>query len=165
MNPLKKQIVLVGFFLAVLTTAFGQGKSAAPQAPKNCYGEWFSLFRSRGGKAIPDGTQDVIISLRNGETSHCFMGKIAVSGGKLVLPLMIQKQDGSFETFASTGAKLDPTFVSTMPEDQLLAITDGMSVSFRTTDSETGRLFFYKFLEDKPKANKVAPAPGALIKN
>jgi hypothetical protein len=162
MNPIKK-VMVIALLVFVMAPAFAQTKSAAPAAPKNCYGEWFSVFRSRGAKEIPDGTQKVIITLRDGSTSHCFMGKVEVAAGKIKLPLMIQKQDGSFETFASTGKTLDPSFTKDISADELLTITDGMSVTFRTTDQEMGRLFFYEFLAEKPKANKVAPPPSALI--
>ncbi len=163
MNPTKR--LLVACVLAIsITPVIAQTKSDAPQAPKNCYGEWFSIFRARGAKDVADGMQNVIITLRDGNASHCFMGKVEVASGKIKLPLMIQKQDGSFETFASTGKTLDPSFTKDLSSDELLTITDGMSVSFRTTDQETGRLFFYEFLAEKPKANKVAPPPSALIK-
>ncbi len=151
------------FFIVIVPT-LAQTKTATTEAPKSCYGEWFSVFRARGAKEVPDGMQNVIISLRDGSSSHCFMGRVEVAGGKIKLPLMIQKQDGSFETFASTGKTLDPSFTNSMSADELLAITDGMSVSFRTTDQEFGRLFFYEFLSDKPKSNKVAPPPSVLLK-
>jgi hypothetical protein len=149
----------------MLVPVFAQNKSAAPQASKNCYGEWFTVFRSRGADPVADGMQDVVISLRSGDASHCFMGRVEVASGKMKLPLMIQKQDGSFETFASTGKKIDPSFATGMTEDELLTITDGMSVTFRTTDQESGRIFFYKSLSAKPKSNKVAPPPSVLVKN
>lgn len=164
MNPTKR-LLLTGVLAVMMVPAVAQTKSdAAPSAPKNCYGEWFGIFRSRGAKAIPDGTQNVIITLRDGNASHCFLGKVEVAAGKIKLPLMIQKQDGSFETFASTGKTLDPSFTKDLSADELLTITDGMSVSFRTSDQETGRLFFYEYLAEKPKANKVAPPPSVLIK-
>jgi len=163
MNPIKK-LLLAGLLVIVMAPVLAQNKST-PQASKNCYGDWFTIFRSRGANPVADGTQDVVISLRSGDVSHCFMGRVEVAGGKMKLPLMIQKQDGSYEPFSSTGKKIDPSFATTMTEDELLTITDGMSVAFRTTDQESGRIFFYKSLSEKPKSNKVAPPPSALIKN
>lgn len=164
--------LLLTIFLLTPCLSFAQSKGtpqkASPKASSNCFKEWYDLFRERGGKPVPDGTQEVIITLRNNNdgTSQCYMGKVDVAGGKIVLPLWVQKADGSFDTFgAISGKKLDPGFTSSMSEDELLAVKDGMSISFRTSDMEFGRLFFYKFLEDKPKALKVAPSPSALIKN
>ena len=47
----------------------------------------------------------------------------------------------------------------------LWKIADGMSVLFKTTDNEYGRIFFYKFVSKGPQANKVAPSPEDLIKD
>lgn len=161
-----KKILITICLIVMISPAFAQGKSASAKAapPKDCFREWLDLFRDRGGKPVPDGTQEVIITLRRSDKSLCYMGKIDVVGGKMKLPLWVQKDDGTFETFAATGKKLDPEFQATTSEEDLLAITDGMSISFRTNEQEYGRLFFYKFLNDKPKANKIAPSPAALIK-
>lgn len=142
------------------TTATGNTKQA-PQ--KDCFREWLDIFRERGGKPVTDGTQEVIITLRRTDRSVCYMGKIEVANGKVKPPLWVQKEDGTFETFAAMGKKLDPEFTTNMTEDDLFTITDGMTISFRTSDQEYGRLFFYKFLNDKPKANKKAPSPSELI--
>lgn len=160
--------ILIAFGLMVLMTpAFAQTKSPSAKATpaKDCFREWLDLFRERGGKPVTDGTQEVIITLRRSDKTFCFIGKVDVVGGKIKLPLWVQKEDGSFDTFAATGKKLDPEFASATSEEDLLTITDGMSISFRTNEQEYGRLFFYKFLNDKPKANKAAPSPSSLIKN
>src|SRR5689334_11524529 len=88
--------------LAILITlvsfgAFSQAKPAA--ASGNCFKEWYSLFKERGANPIPDGTQDVIITIRNSEYSECFMGKVDVAGGRLAGKLQIQKVDGTYEEF------------------------------------------------------------------
>lgn len=143
------------------TTAAGNTRQA-PQ--KDCFREWLDIFRERGGKPVTDGTQEVIITLRRQDNrSLCYMGKIEVAGGKVKPPLWVQKEDGTFETFGAMGKKLDPEFAGNMSEEDLYMITDGMTISFRTSDQDFGRLFFYKFLNDKPKANKKAPSPAELI--
>jgi hypothetical protein len=166
MTNAKKILITIGL-IVLIAPAFAQpkGASAKPAPPKDCFREWLDLFRERGGKPVADGTQEVIITLRRSDKSVCYMGKIDVVGGKMKLPLWVQKEDGSFDTFAAMGKKLDPEFASTTSEEDLLSITDGMSISFRTNEQEYGRLFFYKFLNDKPKANKAAPSPSSLIKN
>lgn len=166
MKNLKKILITI-CLMVMISPAFAQGKSASakPAPPKDCFREWLDLFRERGGKPVSDGTQEVIITLRRSDKSVCYLGKIDVAGGKMKLPLWVQKEDGSFDTFGAMGKKLDPEFAATTSEEDLLAITDGMSISFRTNEQEYGRLFFYKFLNDKPKANKTAPSPSSLIKN
>ncbi|MBL7863647.1 MAG: hypothetical protein JNK10_02145 [Cyclobacteriaceae bacterium] len=166
-----KTITRIIFFL-LLSSPFlvlaQQGAAKAAQKPAaDCFKEWYTLFRERGAKPVTDGTQEVVITLRNNHdgSSKCYMGKIEVVGGKIKLPLWVQKDDGSYDTFGALGKKLDPGFVSSMSEEELLTVVDGMSTSFRTSDQEFGRLFFYKFIEDKPKALKKAPSPSALIKN
>ncbi len=158
-----RKTLLTVLLVMLLAPVFAQTKPVPPA--KDCFREWLDLFRSRSAKPIPDGTQEVIITLRGQTSSQCYLGKIEVANGKVKPPLWIQKDDGSFDTFGAMGKKLDPEFMGSMTEDDLLTITDGMTISFRTTDQDYGRLFFFKFLQDKPKANKVAPSPGALIKN
>lgn len=123
------------------------------------------MFRDRGAKPIPDGTQEIIISIRKEGYSQCFMGKVDVAGGKLKLPVLVAKEDGTYETLAESGLTLDPASVAAKTPDALTTITDGMSVTAYTTDHETIKLFFYKFVNDKPKKNKVAPPASTLIKN
>lgn len=144
----------------------GQG-GGSPSASGNCFKEWYNLFRERGAATVTDGSHDVILTLRNTQegTSQCYMGKAEVVNGKIKRPILIQKEDGSFEPFATLGKGLDPGFAKTMTEDELSTITDGMSVNFLMADNEYGRIFFYTFINDKPKALKKAPSAKALVKN
>lgn len=162
MTKLKKPLIAALLMLFV-SPVFAQTK--APAASKDCYGEWYTLFRERGAKPIPDGTQEVIISIRKDGYSQCFIGKVDVENGKLKLPVHIAKEDGTFETLADTGLKLDPASIAAKTPDALTTITDGMSATAYTADHETVKLFFYKFVNDRPKKNKVAPPASALVKN
>lgn len=157
-----KNTLIVALLMLFITPAFSQTKPASTN--KDCFGEWYALFRERGAKPIPDGTQEVVISIRKEGYSHCFMGKVDVAGGKLKLPVYVAKDDGSFETLAETGLKFDGTVAAKDPES-LAVITDGMSVTAYTADQESVKLFFYKFVNDKPKKNKIAPPVAALVKN
>ena len=153
--------------LAVLITfisfgVFGQTKPAVTSG--NCFKEWYTLFKERGANPIADGTHEVIITLRAADFSQCFMGKIDVAGGKLASKLQIQKMDGSYEEF---DRKVSATYQNAEGalKEELREVNNGMSASLILADGETIRLFFYKSLADKPKANKKAPAPAALVKN
>jgi hypothetical protein len=158
-----KKPLIVALFALLVSPVFAQTK--APAANKDCYGEWYTLFRERGAKPIPDGTQEVVISIRKDGYSQCFMGKVDVENGKLKLPVLVAKDDGTFETLAQTGLKIDPASVGAKDPDALTTITDGMSITAYTADHETIKLFFYKFVNAKSSKNKVAPPASALVKN
>jgi hypothetical protein len=157
------KILLGALLMLLISPAFAQTK--APSANKDCYGEWYTMFRDRGAKPVPDGTQEIIISIRKDGYSQCFMGKVDVANGKIKPPIHVAKEDGTFETLTETGLKLDPASIASTTPEALTTITDGMSVTAYTTDQETVKIFFYKFINDKPKKNKVAPPPNALVKN
>ena len=152
--------------LAILISLFSFGLLAQskPAASGNCFKEWYTLFKERGANPIPDGTNDVIITLRSTDYSQCFMGKIDVSGGKLSGRLQIQKMDGSYDEFDRTVSSAYQNTEGRLKEE-LRDINNGMSASVTLDGGEIIRLFFYKSLADKPKANKKAPPPAALVKN
>ena len=131
---------------------------------KDCYTEYYEAFRSRGGKPVPDGMQQVIIALKGSSGCQCFMGQIEVVGGKVKPPLQIQQESGEYHSISTIGKKLDAAFVSSMTPDELYTIKDAMSIVFRTADNEYGRLFFYKFVNKGVQVNKSAPPPSELLK-
>lgn len=145
----------------------GGGSQQGQGGGSNCFKEWYSLFRERGAAAVTDGTHDVIISLRDSEsgTSQCYLGRVDVANGKMKRPIMIQKADGSYEPFATLGKGVDPGFLKSMSEDDMMAIADGMSVNFLLSGGEYGRIFFYTFINEKPKALKQAPPARSMVKN
>jgi len=155
---MKSILVILISFLSV--GLFAQGK---PATSGNCFMEWYTLFKDRGANPVADGSQEVIITLRNGNYSDCFLGKIDVVGGKLSGKLQIQKMDGSYEEFDKKVSAAYQNAEGSL-KDELRDITNGMSASVTLADGELIRLFFYKSLADKPKANKKAPAPAALVK-
>ncbi len=142
-------------------------QTMAQKSDNDCFHQWYSLFRERGAAPVTDGTHDVVISLWNSATgaSRCYLGKVDVSGGKIKRPILVQKEDGSFEPFSTLGKGLDPSMYKTMSEDQMTSITDGMSVYVQLSEMEGGQIFFYTFINPKPKALKEAPSPAALVKN
>lgn len=162
MKPILSVFILS---LSVSFFAHAQTKPAAkPVASSNCFKEWYTLFKERGATPIPDGVNDVIITLRNNEYSECFMGRVEVSNGRLVGKLQIQKVDGSFEEFDKRVSASFQNEQGTLKED-LREVVNGMSASVVLADGDYIRLFFYKSLASKPVANKKAPAPSALVKN
>lgn len=156
---MKPILLIFVFFLSM-----GLYAQTKPATSGTCFKEWYGMFKERGAKPVPDGTQDVIITLRNGDFSDCYMGRVEVLNGKLSGKLQIQKMDGSYEEFDK---KVSATYQNAegVLKEELRDINNGMSASLTLTDGEIIRLFFFKYVADKPKANKKAPAPAALVKN
>lgn len=152
------------FAIVMLFCSFGLSAQTKPASGGNCFKEWYTLFKERGANAIPDGTNDVIITLRYTDYSECFMGRIDVSGGKIAGKLQIQKMDGSFEEFDKKVSTAFQNSEGTLKEE-LREISNGMSASVNLAEGENIRLFFYKSLAEKPKSNKKAPSPATLVKN
>ena len=133
-------------------------------AKKDCYQQWYDAFRTRGAKAISDGMQQVVIALKSQDGCHCFMGQIEVVGGKMKSPLYFQQENGDYRQVSTVGKKLEPAFAGSMTPEELYSIKDGMSIVFRTSEGEYGRLFFYKYVNKGAQSNKEAPSPADLIK-
>ncbi|MDH4090516.1 MAG: hypothetical protein OEV74_07700 [Cyclobacteriaceae bacterium] len=159
-----KRILIAALLAMFISPAFAQTKSTAAPG-KDCYGEWYTLFRERGAKPIPDGSQQIIISVRKEGYAQCFLGKVDVENGKIKFPVLVAKEDGTFESLTASGLKFDPAMMSASEPDALATITDGMSITAYTTDREAVKIFFYKYVNDKPKKNKVAPPVSVLVKN
>jgi hypothetical protein len=132
---------------------------------KDCYQQWLDAFRTRGAKTIPDGMQQVVIAFKGPDGCHCFMGQIEVVAGKMKSPLFFQQENGEYKQVSTVGKKLESAFTGSMTPDELYSIKDGMSIVFRTSDGEYGRLFFYKYVNKGAQSNKEAPSPTELIKD
>ncbi len=144
---------------------FAQSTQAKPVASKDCFNEWYALFKDRGAKPVPTGIHDVIISFRHDDYSECYMGKVDVIDGKISGRPQVQKVDGTFQEWDKRISSNYVDEAGNIKASALLEIHNGMSAEVSLADGETVRLFFYKFVEDKPKANKKAPAPSTLVKN
>lgn len=161
-------ICLLSLTVVAQTGATKSASNPKPTTPKkesNCYDQWYSTFKERGANDIADGTHEVIISLRTEyDYAECFLGKIDVKEGKLASKLQVQKVDGSYEDFNKKVSAIYQSADGTVKEE-LRSVTNGMSESLELGSGERIRLFFYKSVAEKAKANKKAPAPSALIKN
>jgi len=127
----------------------------------NCYKDWYKLFTERGASLVPDGDNDVIISVIKDDVSNCYIGKLTVKDHKIVLgTLRVQAEDGSFQKF---DRKLKKN-VYYSPE-QMTSTENGMTHSFLTSEDEVVRAFFYKSLNPPAKRLKKAPDPSQLVSN
>ena len=151
---MKKNLLLSTLFC--LLTAVGHTQTLTG----GCFDEYNTVFRNRGAKFVLDGDQKIVVATkRNGDCS-CFMGKVMVKNGEVVLPLYIEKEDGSFQEFKT---ELLPAFQLAPPE-RANRIEEGMTITFRTSDDEFVKAFFINFLSDKPKINKQAPSARTFLK-
>jgi len=149
---------------------FAQGQSAksttAKPAASNCYEEWYSLIKERGARPVGNGNQDIILSIRSGNYSECFMGKVTVLDGKIAGRPQVQKVDGSYEDWGKEVSQkyFNSDGTRTAESNTLLTISNGMSGEMVLSDGEIVRCFFYQSVLEKTKANKKAPAPSSLVK-
>ena len=159
--------ILSALILLFSVSVFAQTQpkpAVKPASSGDCFKQWYTLFKERGAAQVPDGVNEVIITIRNHEYSECFMGRVEVTNGRLSGRLQIQKVDGSYEEFDKRVSASYQNDQGTLKEDSR-DITNGMSASVVLADGDYIRLFFYKSLAGKPAANKKAPAPSVLIKN
>jgi hypothetical protein len=162
-NNMKSILAVLLSFLSL--GVFAQSTPAKPAVSKNCFNEWYALFKERGAKPIPTGIHDVIIAVRKGDYSECFMGKIDVLDGKITGRPQVQKVDGSYEEWDYRISQSYFDSEGKIKSSAALEINNGMSAEITLADGENVRLFFYKFVADKAKQNKKAPAPSSLVKN
>ena len=162
-------VLFSAFTICALAQGQGQSKSTSSSAPKpnDCYAEWNAIFHERGAKPVANGSQDVIITIRSGNYSECFLGKVAVQDGRIIGRPTIQKTDGSYQDWGREVAKRYFKADGTRTDEAIsqLEIADGMSGEMMLSDGDIVKLFFYQFVNEKAKANKKAPSPSALIKN
>lgn len=152
------------FLLGILTQAYSQdGLSRHLKGIEGCYLEYYSEFANKGAKPVTDGQHEVVISIIYQNRSECYMGKATAKNGKVVLPVMIQKEDMSFAPLGSLFKHLDTEWLAKQNKETLYDITDGMS---RLIVSEQGyqiQVFFPEFINPSSGANRVAPPASELL--
>jgi len=117
------------------------------------------LFNTRGVNPIPDGIQNVIVTVRDTKDNTCFatMGQIEVKGGKITGKLTLKNRAGEYvkpkntlhEKYNEKEAPLKADFT----------IIKGISHNFLTKDMKIVNVFFIDFL--KPQAPSLVEAPAA----
>ena len=147
---MKKLLLLL--FISTLDFATAQTKGS-------CFIEYYELFNSRGAKPIPDGIQNVIVTVRDTKDSTCFatMGHILVMGGKIAGKLTLKNRAGQY---VKPKTSLHPKYEA--EKKALVAdfsIVKGMSKNFLTKDMKIVNVFFIDFI--KPQAPSLVDAPKA----
>lgn len=142
------------FRLLLVTTLMVIGSIANVNA-QNCYLEYYTLFTDRGASPIPDGPQDVVVTIREGQGSDCYMGRVQVKNNEIIAVDGLMLEDG---TIKKVGMKLSPKYKDpNNPAKLYTEITDGMSATLLSDDGKQVNFFFIKQLSAKTKAYKHAP--------
>ncbi|GAA0878547.1 hypothetical protein GCM10009119_15150 [Algoriphagus jejuensis] len=119
------------FFLGVLTQAFSQdGLSRHLKGIEGCYLDYYSEFADRGASSVTDGEHEVVVSVIYQNSSECYMGKTTVKGGKLVVPVLVQKEDMAYVPLSKLFNDMDMEWLMKQDKTTLYDIHDGMSKLF-----------------------------------
>ncbi len=129
------------------------------QTKGSCFFEYYDLFVQRGVNPIPDGVQNVIVTVRDTKDNSCFatMGLIEVKGGKIIGQLKLKNRAGEY---VKPKGSLHPNYrkeeTGSKPD---YSIKGGMSQNFLTKEMKIVNVFFIDYL--KPQAPSLVDAPDA----
>jgi len=140
----KKILLLILIVVSAKFAAFSQAK---------CYDEYTGKFKTNGAQAVTDGMQNVVVAVKDADgNSSCAKGEIMVKKGAIVLPLYLERENG---THSVVYGKLDQNFYRQAETKINYSIDMGMTAVFMLTYKRQARLFFTDFLN---------PDPGAVVK-
>ena len=123
--------------------------SIAQEAPANCYDKYSKKFTERGAFIVEDGIhEDIIITIRKGNTAECVPGKVRVEKGA-VIAMYRRFSDGTYE---------EAPMMKSYKHKEEMTITsgNGISKSMLTVDDEVINVVFTKHI--KPPKKKFATA-------
>jgi hypothetical protein len=143
--PMKK--IILSFALLTIFSST-QAQPGGENLEPTCYQKYAAVFEKRGAHAVEDGTyEDVVVSVRYGNTAECLLGKVTVIGGKMG-DISIKFEDGTF-------TPLKKKYKHNVP----ITITNGISTPQVTVDDEIVSVLFVMNIKPKPKAFAKAPEP------
>ena len=117
---------------------------------QNCYLDYYHLFSDRGASLIPDGTHDVVVTIREGSSADCYMARVQVKDNQLIAVDGVILQDG---TVKKMGMKLSPKYND--PKNPAILhseIVDGMSATLLSEDGKQVNFFLYQAIECQDKS-------------
>jgi len=131
-------LIITLFIIVLANSSFGQ----------DCYSKYRKAFTERGALEVTDSTYEgVIIAVREGHETNCFMGKVSVKSGKVVLDnFYVELEDESYEN-------LGPKFKNLKPVE----IKDGVSQIIIDKRDNLYNVIFLDHLKPKKKGFKKAP--------
>jgi hypothetical protein len=153
------------FFLGIVSQVFSQeGLSLHLKGVEGCYLDYYSEFANRGASAVTDGEHEVVISIIYQNKSECYMGKATVKGGKILTPVLIQKDDKSYSALSTIFKNIDQTWLAQQEKETLFEVNDGMSKMFLSQQQYLVQLFFPAFINKNSGVNQKAPPASELLK-
>lgn len=130
------------YFAALLATCSLSGFS---QDDVDCYNYYYKVFEQRGAYNVQDGVhEDVIVSIRSGNETECYEGKVEVKNGS-VSKIFLEFEDKTYEAYS-------PKFKN----DYATTIKNGVSRSQITMEDEIVNIFFLEKIKPKKKKYKKA---------
>jgi hypothetical protein len=146
------QLLMVTSFLVIVSVINANAQ--------NCYDEYYKLFTDRGASVVPDGPQEVVITVRDKDMSDCYMGRVQVKNNQIIAVDGLQLEDGSYKKM---GMKLSPKYTDPKnPAVLFTEIIEGMSTTLLLDDGKLVNIFFIKQLSSKMKSFKHAPPASSL---
>lgn len=115
---------------------------------QDCYSKYRKAFSARGAFEVTDSTYErVIIAMREGGEAHCFLGKVTVKSGKVVLDnFYVELEDDTYEN-------IGPRFKNFKPVE----IEAGISQIIIDKRENLYNVVFLDHLKPKKKGFKRAP--------
>lgn len=162
---MKKFLVALLFLASILQVRAQQEISIFKQGVQGCYTDYYIEFHNRGASLPTDGEHEVVISVIHNNQSECYMGKATVKEGKLINPVYVQKDDGTFSPLNRMFKALDPEWLENQDMETINQISDGMTNLFLTQEQYRVRLFFPRLINKNSVVNKKAPPAKDLLKN
>jgi hypothetical protein len=143
------QLLLVSIILIL-------GISTNSNAQSNCYEEYKKLFAERGATAIPDGSLEVVLTIRDDDKTDCYLAKVQVVNNQIVKIIGILLDDGTVKPLEG---KLASRYTSEKnPTSLSREIKNGMSSTILSDDDKLINIFFIKQLKQKADVFKKAPS-------
>lgn len=160
------KIKLVGLLLFfVWFQAYPQeGLSLHLKGIEGCYVDYYSAFINKGAKPVTDGQHEVVVSVLHQWKSECYIGRTTVKGGKLVLPVELQKDDLSFAPISTVFRDLDHAWLLKQNQETLYDVASGMSKMFVTQEGYYVQIFFPDFINTNSGVNRKAPSASEMFK-
>lgn len=146
-------------FLLLLLLIGSIAISAQAQTQKNCFDVYSGTYKLRGGLAVPDGLQKIVVAVKDSAgKALCVEGQIMVRNDTIILPVYILRENGSY---TETYGKLDTKFYKESLGKANFSISNAMSAVFMLSGKRQGRIFFPDYLKANPGGTVSAPAvPG-----
>ncbi|MEP1087882.1 hypothetical protein [Algoriphagus sp.] len=154
-------LFVFGFFVS----AFSQeGLSLHLKGLEGCYTDYYSEFANKGAKAVEDGEHEVVISIIYQNKSNCYLGKATVKDKKLVLPILMLKDDKNYSPLATIFNNIDQAWLIQQDQRSLYEISDGMSKMVKSDQGYLVQLFFPSAINSNSGVNVEAPPASVLLK-